>query len=119
MLFDAMLPALKRRRQAPAIFLLAVPWLFAASGCDTVTSGIATDADGRGYVLTERASPLLGGAASGGRTAIAKADAFCRARDQRVVPIDATDVGCRSSASSPARPARHCPFAAPRRGRNS
>jgi hypothetical protein len=76
----------------PIARLLPVAGLLLAS-CTTVSSGITPDAAGDGYVLTERASPLAGGGAAAGRTALAKADTFCRDRGQRLLPLESEDFG--------------------------
>jgi hypothetical protein len=64
-----------------------------AAGCAAIDSGIAPTAEPNGYVITEAASPTRGGGMEPGRIAIAKADAFCRDRDRRFVPIDIAGIG--------------------------
>jgi hypothetical protein len=69
-----------------------LPMLLLA-GCATVSSGISPDAVPDRYVMTERTSPLQGGGKESARTAIARAAAFCRARDRQFVPVDVASVG--------------------------
>ena len=61
--------------------------------CATVSSDVtATDVPGT-YTLTERASPIQGGARTAARTAMARADSYCRDRRLRMRPLDSTESG--------------------------
>ncbi len=68
------------RHVPPAALLLAV------AGCATVNSGIRPAGAPGTYTLTERDSPVNGGARTAERDAMAQAQAFCQARGAQFVP---------------------------------
>jgi hypothetical protein len=93
-------PAFKastRTLPTPAFMLLvtglSVVDLLLSAGRARVSGSIEPGGALGSYVLTERASPLLGGGAEAGRTAMARACSFCRAHGQRLVPVGTVDVG--------------------------
>jgi hypothetical protein len=61
--------------------------LLGVAGCGAPSRDIAPTAEPDSYTLTEGASATGGGGMEPGRIAVAKAEAFCRARDRRFVPV--------------------------------
>ena len=67
--------------------------LLLPAACATVSTGIRPAGGPDSWTLTERDSPLNGGAARAARDATAKARAFCAGRGADFVPETAQDLG--------------------------
>jgi len=52
-----------------------------------VSSGVLS-AGPNTYTLTERASPILGGSMTAQRTALEKANAYCKSQDREMMPLN-------------------------------
>jgi hypothetical protein len=73
-----------------AVMLTAAPLLAA---CATVSTGIVPAGTPDRYTVTERDSPLNGGARQAERDAMAEAAAFCRNRGESFVPAEGQQLG--------------------------
>lgn len=63
------------------------------AGCATVSSGIVSAGAPDRYTVTERDSPVNGGARTAERDAMAEAEGFCRQRGARFVPAEGQQLG--------------------------
>ncbi len=73
--------------------LSILPALAVLAACATVSSGIVPAGAPGQFTITERDSPVNGGAAAATRTAMAKAAAFCRDRHAAFIPGEAVTLG--------------------------
>lgn len=64
------------------------------AGCGGVSDPVRPIAgEGDAYAITERRSPLEGGAQAAARAAADRAEAWCRSRHRRFVPIRQGEIG--------------------------
>ncbi len=74
------------------LILSVLAALFLA-GCASVSTGIVSDGAPQTYSVTERQSPLGGGAAAAADAAMAEARQYCAARGRQFVPVWSEYVG--------------------------
>jgi hypothetical protein len=75
---------------SPIASVLATVFL---AGCASVSTGIVADDAPNTYSVTERQSPLDGGAASASEVAMTEARQYCTAQGRHFVPVRSNYVG--------------------------
>jgi hypothetical protein len=70
-----------------------VPLAVLLAGCASVSSGVVPGHQPGTWSVTERASPINGGATAAAQVAMDKAAAYCSSEGQRFVPVEAHQFG--------------------------
>jgi hypothetical protein len=73
--------------------ILPLCGLLLLAGCARVSGDVVVAGAPDVYSISERVSPLQGGARTAARTVIDRAQRFCAARGQRAVPLDSQQTG--------------------------
>ena len=70
-----------------------IPFAVLLAGCASVSSGVTPGNEPGTLSLTERASPINGGATAAAQVAMNKAAAYCDGEGRRFVPVEGHQFG--------------------------